>query len=231
MVTPASKNRLNFLILVLILIFCWLLGSYCKIDSENLKSIFSKFPLILSGAIFVLLYVVLTFFIWFSKDILRVLSALIFGTYLSTVLVYLSEMINLIILFTLSRFLGRGFVKNQLRGAFAGLDRRIGKFSFWSIFSLRIIPLVPFRFLDIAAGLTEIPFEKYFIASVLGTPLRIFWLQLILAAVGLSVFKDTNSVLEYFLNNRLILVFSLIYLAAAIILGVILQKRIFKEEE
>ncbi|MDP2939445.1 MAG: VTT domain-containing protein [Candidatus Omnitrophota bacterium] len=220
----ASKNLFNFLALILILFFSWLLGRYCKIDTNYLQSLLLKFPFVIAGILFIFLYVVLSFFIWFVKDIFKVVGAIIFGAYLSSALVFLAEIINAVILFNLSHFLGRHFVENQLKGSFANLDKKISKLGFFGVFVLRAVPLIPFRFLDIAAGLTRVSFKEYFLACALGSPLRIFWLQFILAAVGLSIFKDTNAMAEYFLNNKIIFVFSLIYLALAIILGVFIKK-------
>lgn len=228
---PAVNNLTNFLALVSILFLSWLLGRYFHIDSNYLKNLLSKFPLVYSGIAFVLLYVVITFFVWFSKDIFRVLGAVIFGAYLSTLFVYIAEMINAAILFNLSRFLGRGFVKNHLRGGFEDLDERICKFGFWGIFVLRITPLVPFRFLDIAGGLTRIYFKEYFLVSCLGSPIRIFWLQFILAAVGLGIFKDNSLVMRYFLENKIVFIFSLIYLVGAAMAAIFLKKPVLEERK
>jgi len=226
--SPQVKNLANFLFLILILFLSWWSGRYFKIDTEYFRGIFLKFPVVFSGLAFVLLYVVLSFFVWFVKDILKAVGALVFGAILSSLLVYTAEMINAVILFNLSHFLGRDFVKNQLKGNLAGLDERVSKFGFWGMFTLRIVPLLPFRFLDIAAGLTRISFREYYLACLLGSGLRIFWLQFILSAIGLGVFKDVNLVTEYFLSNPVILLFSLAYLVASIILGIFLRKKLFK---
>lgn len=221
---PALNNLISFIALIAILLLTWVLGRYFRIDIGYLKSLLLKFPLIYSGIVFVLLYVVITFFVWFSKDIFRVAAAILFGAYLSTLLVYAAEMINAAILFNLSRFLGRDFVKNSLRGSFADLDERIPRFGFWGIFVLRVAPLVPFRFLDISAGLTRISFREYFLVSAVGSPVRIFWLQFILAAVGIGIFQDLNSVMEYFLANKIVFILSFIYLIVAIIVAIVIKK-------
>ncbi len=225
----AVNNSISFLTLLLILFFCWLLGRYFCIDTDRIRNFLLKFPLIYSAIAFVLLYVVITFFIWFSKDIFRVAGAVIFGAYLSTLLVYLAEMINAAALFNLSRFLGRGFVKSHLKGSFVDLDDRIYNVGFWGMFAIRIVPLVPFRFLDIAAGLTRVSFSEYFLISAIASPLRIFWLQFVLAAVGSSVFKDADLLTKYFLNNQNVFIFSLFYLIASIIVGIFLKRSVFKK--
>lgn len=93
---------------------------------------------------------------------------------------------------------------------------------------MRIAPLAPFRFLDISAGLTRISFREYFLVSAVGSPVRIFWLQFILAAVGVGIFQDINSVMGYFLANKTVFVFSLIYLIAAIVAALIIKKSVLK---
>lgn len=127
---PASNRLLSFIALIAILFLTWVLGRYFRVDIYHLKSLLLKLPLFYSGIVFVLFYVVITFFVWFSKDIFKVAAALLFGAYLSTLLVFAAEMINAAILFNLSRFLGRDFVKNHLKGSFAGLDERIYRFGF-----------------------------------------------------------------------------------------------------
>ena len=47
---------------------------------------------------------------------------------------------------------------------------------FMKLFAFRSIPLIPFRFLDLAYGLTSIPFPKYFLVSAIASPVRIFWM-------------------------------------------------------
>jgi uncharacterized membrane protein YdjX (TVP38/TMEM64 family) len=73
---------------------------------------------------------------------------------------------------------------------------------------IRVIPLVPFRILDLIFGLTKLPFRKYFFVVILASLPRIFWLQFILAGVKeLSI----NKIIFYFMENRIIFIFSLIY--------------------
>lgn len=132
-IKPAAKNLFNFLALVLILFFSWFLGKASHINTDYLHNLLFKFPLVYSGLIYIILYVVLSFFIWFAKDILRATAALLFGAYLSTLFVYLSEMINAAILFNLSRFLGRDFVGRYCKGNVLNFDKKIERIGFFWI--------------------------------------------------------------------------------------------------
>jgi len=141
--------------------------------------------LLLAGIVFVGLYVVITFFVWFSKDFFRFAAALLFGLYGSTILVLIAEAVNALVLFLFSRSLGRDFVKDSLKGRYAGLEKRIGKANLLWLFLFRGVPFFPFRFLDLAAGLTTISLKRYMLAVIIGSPLRIFWQQ-----YAYTIFKD-----------------------------------------
>ena len=67
-------------------------------------------------------------------------------------------------------------------------------------------------------------------AVVLGSPLRIFWIQVVLAVVGMSVFKDPLVVMRYLQENPFICILSFIYFFAAIILAIFLKRTVKKEK-
>ncbi|MDP2906077.1 MAG: VTT domain-containing protein [Candidatus Omnitrophota bacterium] len=210
------KNKLGFLILVIALFLIWYLGGLFHIDYELIRGRLSSLPLFFSGIIFVVLYVVVTFFIWFSKDIFRVIAAVVFGALWSTLFILIAETINAFILFHASRYLGRGFVEKSLRGSGSRFDQRIGRANFLWLLIFRAAPLVPFRFLDLACGLTRISFRKYLSAVILASPLRIFWVQFALAGAGEVVFRNPYALSEYIASNKPLFILSLAYLALVV---------------
>jgi uncharacterized membrane protein YdjX (TVP38/TMEM64 family) len=198
-----------------------MLGKYFQFEPETLKIYLGRYPLILSSIIFIILYVVVTFFVWLSKDIFRVVSALLFGANLSALLVYIAEIINAYILFHFSGIFGKDFMEKKIfKEKFSYykeiLERRG---SFFGLFLLRAVPLVPFRFMDMFMGLTPISFRRYLLPVLLGSPLRIYWLQFILASLGMAIFKEPQKLIYYLVDNKLIFIISLIYVILVIILG------------
>jgi uncharacterized membrane protein YdjX (TVP38/TMEM64 family) len=83
---------------------------------------------------------------------------------------------------------------------------------------------VPYRFLDIVAGLTKISFTQYFVAALLGSPLRIFWLQFILTALGKSIFEGPMVILRYFYMHPAVLILSFLYAIASVIVGIFIRR-------
>jgi uncharacterized membrane protein YdjX (TVP38/TMEM64 family) len=112
---PVNRKFLKFLLFLSIFLVCWYLGRVFQFDVAYYQAILSRYPLALSGLIFVVLYVATTTFMWFGpKDVLRISSAILFGAYISTVFVWVGEMVNAVIMFHLSRVLGRDYVQQRL---------------------------------------------------------------------------------------------------------------------
>jgi len=220
-----DNNKIKFIAFVIILILLMAIGRYFHIDVESLQASLAKYPVLLAGIIFVVLYVVVTFFIWFSKDIFRISAAVLFGPILSTIFVFIAELINVLILFNFSRFLGRGFVEEYLKGSAKNLDGKIARVNFLWLFIFRTVPLIPFRFMDLAAGLTKLSLRKYLIVAVLGSPARIFWLQCILATVGKGIFAKPEVMINYLMLNKSAFIFTFVYLVLTVAVLVKLKQK------
>jgi len=168
----------SFWLLVLLALGCLALGRFFYFEADSAKQYFTRFPIGISSAVFVAAYVVLSAVIWVGpKDALRLAAAFVYGPYISTVLVTAGEMINLLVMFGMSRKLGRPFVAQCLRGRMRQVDQAIAESRYGTIFLLRLLVLFPLRFLDLGFGLTKISLTKYFLISLLATPPRIFVVQ------------------------------------------------------
>lgn len=213
-----SKSTQHFLLLIIIIATFWFLGQALHVDLVQVRAWLSQYPLWVSGILFILIYVGLTTLLWFGTiDLFRISGALLFGPYWSTLFVTIAEIANASILFFLSRKLGREFIEEKFH-----LKKGDKKYSpdnagFWTAFILRINPLVPFRFMDVGFGLTKLPFRKYFYAVVFGSPLRIFWLQFVIAAIGEAVLKNPVLMMEYLQNNKAAMTVSVFYLLGVVI--------------
>jgi uncharacterized membrane protein YdjX (TVP38/TMEM64 family) len=225
MTTKKYRQRIEFLILIIALASVAYLGSFLRPDTRVLQASLEKLPLFLSGTLYIILYVIITFFLFFSKDVFWFLGAVLFGASLSTLFIWISELINALILFHLARRFGRAYVKKSLSKKYTHLDRKLGKISFFWLFIFRAAPLIPYRFLDLAAGLTRIRFQRYFLAAALGTPVKMFWIQYILAAVGRNALSNPSFLAKFFLSNRNIFLLSFVYLLMVMLVFLKIQER------
>lgn len=205
------KQEIKFLGFLVILFLIWYTGRYFQIDSQAIQAALVKLPLFYSGILYVFLYVIVTFFIFFSKDIFWLMGAVLFGAVFSTLFICIAEIINAGILFYLARRFGRAYIEKSVSKKYQHLDEKLGRINLFWLFIFRAAPLIPYRFLDLAMGLTKIRFRNYLLVVVLGTPFKMFWIQYILAALGKNVFTNPSILAGYFLANRNLLLFSLIY--------------------
>lgn len=218
--TSNYSIRIRFLFFIFIFLALWFINKSWYFEQGQLEQLLNSIPLVYSALVYVISYVVVTFFLFFSKDIFWLLGALIFGPGLSAILIWFAELVNAVILFNLSRAFGRGYVEARLGlKETAGLGRRLAGLSFFWLFILRAVPLIPYRFLDLAAGLTPLSFRRYMLAAILGSPVKIFWMQYILAAVGRAAILNPKAVADYFSGHPKLLIFSLVYVVFVIMVA------------
>ncbi|OPX31014.1 MAG: hypothetical protein B1H08_00095 [Candidatus Omnitrophica bacterium 4484_171] len=208
-----DSTTLRFLFLIALLAIILIIGSTSSVNPERIKSFLKHMPLLYSSLAFVFLYVIGTFFIWYLKDPLKIVGAVVFGAYISTFLIYISEVINAFIFFNLSAILGKEFIEKKVRGKFRRFYEKLEGVNLGWIFLLRAVPLIPYRILDMSFGLSKVKLGKYIVAVLLASLPRIFWIQFILSAVGGF---SMDKLMRYFSENTVILVLSFVYFIAAL---------------
>jgi uncharacterized membrane protein YdjX (TVP38/TMEM64 family) len=210
------KHELEIIALVIVLFVIWFGGRHLRIDVGLIENSLDRYPLYLSALIYVVLYVVVTFFIFFSKDVFWLAGALFFGPILGTAFICAAETVNAFILFFLARRFGRAYVEKRLSEKYRRLDEKLGRIDFFWLFIFRAAPLIPYRFMDLAAGLTSMDFRKYLLACAVGSPVKMFWIEYILYGVGKSILRDPGAIVTFFLNNQRLMYFSLLYVVLII---------------
>jgi uncharacterized membrane protein YdjX (TVP38/TMEM64 family) len=70
--------------------------------------------------------------------------------------------------FWVARRLGREAVQQFLGARLERLDRVSAEQGFWWLLRLRLIPVVPFNLLNVAAGLTAMPWRMFAAATAIG---------------------------------------------------------------
>jgi uncharacterized membrane protein YdjX (TVP38/TMEM64 family) len=181
-------------------------------------------PAIYSAPVFILLYVLSNFvFFWDVKDLLKPPAAFIFGAYISTLLIYIAEIINAFIFFNLSGILGKNFVEKALKGKFSRFYEKLENINLGWIVLLRLLPFIPYRVLDVSFGLSKVSFRKYITAVILASPPRIFWIQIILASVG-GFYPE--KIMKFYQDNPQFSLFIFLYLVISLIFAFALKKKL-----
>jgi uncharacterized membrane protein YdjX (TVP38/TMEM64 family) len=220
-----SKPARQFWILVGILIALVLAGNSVRFNDARWAQYFKGIYFPAAGLLYIAAYIGITFFLWFSKDFFRIVGAVVFGPYWSTLFIWIAELVNAGIFFHISRKLGRAYVEEKFNLKREQLDRAERSSGTWHIFLLRTLPVIPFRILDLAYGLTSVSFRKYLIISAVAMPIRVFWVQFIAAALGSSVF-NIGRALAYFEEHLVVFKLSFLYLVFSLAAVIFLRRRL-----
>ena len=97
-------------------------------------------------------------------------NGLAFGIPFGFLISWTGGMAAAIVMFWLARFLGAGFVEKVTKQnrLLHQANRYSGKNGFFLIFVARLIPIVSFDFISFLAGLSQISFRSFFVATALG---------------------------------------------------------------
>jgi pyruvate/2-oxoglutarate dehydrogenase complex dihydrolipoamide dehydrogenase (E3) component/uncharacterized membrane protein YdjX (TVP38/TMEM64 family) len=117
---------------------------------------------------FFALYVAVTGLSLPGAALMTLLVGAIFGLLWGTVLVSFASTIGATLAFLLSRFVLRDWVQRRFQGHLAGINRGVEREGAFYLFTLRLIPAVPFFAINLAMGLTPMRAWTFFWVSQLG---------------------------------------------------------------
>jgi uncharacterized membrane protein YdjX (TVP38/TMEM64 family) len=92
----------------------------------------------------------------------------IFGVAWGTLYNVLASNLGATLAFLMARYFGRDFVSRFMKGRIESFDEKVARHGFRFIFTLRLIPLVPFNGLNLGSGLSKIKYRDYLLGSVIG---------------------------------------------------------------
>jgi uncharacterized membrane protein YdjX (TVP38/TMEM64 family) len=73
--------------------------------------------------------------------------------------------------FGFARTIGRGWVASRLAGQWEAIDADIRRSGLLYLFAIRLLPILPYGFVNLAAGLTAVTWRDYTIGTSIGTVL------------------------------------------------------------
>ena len=100
--------------------------------------------------------------------IITLLGGAIFGVFWATLLVSFASSIGATMAFLVSRLLLRDWVERRFGDYLAPLNKGIERDGSFYLFSIRMVPLLPFFVVNLLMGLTAIRTASFYLASQLG---------------------------------------------------------------
>lgn len=163
------KKRSELLKLIL---FCgiitviafYVIGNF---DSERLQTQLKQMG-IFAPILYILVYTVATILI-LPSTALNLLGGAFFGVWWGTLWTSIAAITAAIVTFTFTRTVGRKWVKKKLAGRWKVIDAEIRQGGLFYLFSIRLLPIIPYGLVNFTSGLTSISFKDYLIGTTLGT--------------------------------------------------------------
>lgn len=170
-----SKAKLGLLltfILAIVAIVWWLPPDLLTL--ENLKAQQADIELyrsnnpILSVIIYCSVYIIVTALSIPGAVVLTLTGGAIFGLLYGTIWISISSTIGATLAFLLSRFFFQKAVKQKFGDKLNAIEENFKKDGAFYLFSMRLVPAIPFFIINLAMGLTPIKVWQYVLASWTG---------------------------------------------------------------
>ncbi len=140
---------------------------YLKQSQDRFEALYAAEPLKVSLAYFAL-YVVATALSFPGAAIITLAGGAIFGLWWGTLLVSFASSLGATLAFLVSRFVLRDSIEAQFGNRLAEINRGIEKDGAFYLFTLRLIPVVPFFVINLVMGLTKMKALTFYAVSQIG---------------------------------------------------------------
>ena len=170
-----NKNKLVLAVVLLALIaafFVFDLGrffslEYLKSSQAEFAALYVNHPAAVIGVYFVI-YVAVTALSIPGAAVMTLAAGAIFGLLAGTVIVSFASSIGATLAFVAARFVLRDSVQSRFGARLAEIDRGVAKEGAFYLFTLRLVPLVPFFVINLLMGLTKMRAATFYWVSQLG---------------------------------------------------------------
>jgi pyruvate/2-oxoglutarate dehydrogenase complex dihydrolipoamide dehydrogenase (E3) component/uncharacterized membrane protein YdjX (TVP38/TMEM64 family) len=170
-----SKKQLIIAALVVALIaayFVFDLGRYFSLEYIKAKqgdfaALYDDRPLMVA-AVYLLVYVAVTALSLPGAAIMTLAAGAIFGLLAGTVIVSFASSLGATLAFLASRYVLRDSVQRRFGSRLADINKGIDKEGAFYLFTLRLVPLIPFFVINLVMGLTRMKAATFYWVSQLG---------------------------------------------------------------
>ncbi|MFC4291328.1 FAD-dependent oxidoreductase [Sphingorhabdus arenilitoris] len=140
---------------------------YFKARQADFDAGYAANPWLFIGGFF-LIYVATTALSLPGAAILTLVAGALFGLVTGTIIVSFASTIGASLAFLSSRFVLRDWVQAKFGDRLKGLNEGLARDGAFYLFTIRMIPVVPFFVVNLAMGLTKIRLSTYYWVSQLG---------------------------------------------------------------
>ncbi|MEO6409641.1 MAG: FAD-dependent oxidoreductase [Burkholderiaceae bacterium] len=170
-----SRKKLLLLGVVIALVvayFAFDLGRYLSLGfvkqrQADFVALYDARPALVLTAFFAV-YVAVTALSLPGAAIMTLAAGAVFGLFAGTLLVSFASSIGATLAFLVSRYVLRDSIRARFAQRLAEIDQGIGKEGAFYLFTLRLVPLIPFFVINLVMGLTAMKAGTFYLVSQIG---------------------------------------------------------------
>ena len=168
------NKKLIFMALICVVasIFYFELHNFLSLEEvkesiDGIRLLRSESPLtVIAG--FSLLYIVITAFSLPGAALFSLSAGALFGLAEGIVIALFSSSIGALLAFLISRYMLREIIKNRFPAQLNTIDKGIKRDGSFYLFSLRLVPVIPFFLVNMLMGVTAVRTWTFYWVSVVG---------------------------------------------------------------
>jgi len=167
-----SKTKLSLLlvfILATVAVVWWLPPDLLTLENmkarqADIEAYRSAYP-VLSVVLYCTIYIIVTALSIPGAVFLTLIGGAIFGLFYGTIWISFSSTTGATLAFLISRFFFQESVKQKFGANLANIEENLKKDGAFYLFSMRLVPAIPFFMINLVMGLTPIKTLHYVLAS------------------------------------------------------------------
>ena len=141
--------------------------SYLKESQADLRNLYESNSFLVI-AVYMLIYIAVTALSLPGAVIMTMAGGALFGLVVGLIIVSFASTIGATLACAVSRFLLRDWVQTKFGDKLAAVNEGIENEGSFYLFTLRLIPIIPFFVINLVLGLTKMPIVTFFWVSQLG---------------------------------------------------------------
>ncbi len=163
-----SAKKIVLLIVIVLIVSAYLLFDGQKYLSLGFfQDIYRDQPQA-TALVYFVIYVVAAGLSLPGAALLTIIAGMIFGLWTGLLLVSFASSLGATLAFIVSRFLLRDWVQNKFSSHLVSVNRGIEKDGSFYLFTLRLIPVIPFWVINLVMGLTPMKVLTFYLVSQVG---------------------------------------------------------------
>jgi pyruvate/2-oxoglutarate dehydrogenase complex dihydrolipoamide dehydrogenase (E3) component/uncharacterized membrane protein YdjX (TVP38/TMEM64 family) len=141
--------------------------AYVKQRQSDFAALYAANPLLVIGAFFAI-YVAVTALSLPGAAIMTLAAGGVFGLLSGTIIVSFASSLGATLAFLTSRYILRDSVQSKFGARLAEVNKGIEKDGAFYLFTLRLVPLIPFFVINLVMGLTRMKAGAFYLVSQIG---------------------------------------------------------------